>query len=257
MERYGFCVRVCGYLKGASRRELEGVEAELRAHIDDHAAALMEAGWSEEDAYRKAEEAMGDADEVGRELSLEYPKLWLNISRIAAGVLIVLVVFLALPILYSTVNAARSVLVRIAPQCAAPAFDHDGGESAPEIKPMSLRLYLDGGDVAYFYGQSTVPSADPDIDSDYAAVLYFCVYDRNPFQEARIAPPVWYDSGMEGPSGGNNGSIFYQDMSYSYWYGYYYLYIPAEKGQKTVKVCYKNGGRYYTVTVPLDWSGVE
>ena len=51
------------------------IAAELRAHLEDHAAALMERGTPEEEAAQRALEAMGDPEELGRQLNRAHPPL--------------------------------------------------------------------------------------------------------------------------------------------------------------------------------------
>ena len=51
------------------------IAAELRAHLEDHAAALMERGIPEEEAAEQAVAAMGDPEELGRQLNRAHPPL--------------------------------------------------------------------------------------------------------------------------------------------------------------------------------------
>ena len=51
------------------------IATELRAHLEDHAAALMERGTPEEEAAQRALEAMGDPEELGRQLNRAHPPL--------------------------------------------------------------------------------------------------------------------------------------------------------------------------------------
>jgi hypothetical protein len=251
MERYDFCARVCAHLNGASRRERESVGAELRSHIDDHAAALMDSGWSEEEAYAAAENAMGDADEVGESLSREFSRVWLNISRVSAAVLTVLAILLAAPMIISLAHAAQNIAVRLDPAGAAP-----GKMSVPGISTMDVRFDMDGGDVVCFYAQSVEPNADAEINKAYRANLFFCSYDRNPFQSVRSNPPCRWYSGDFPPSNSNMGVIYGQSFT-SYWYGYYIMRVPVDMGQEKVSVYFDRGGREYYVSFPLDWSSAE
>lgn len=61
-----FCEQVCSVIRWKAVRA--PVARELAAHLEDHAAALMERGVPQEEAARRAVEAMGDPYELGHEL---------------------------------------------------------------------------------------------------------------------------------------------------------------------------------------------
>ena len=67
---------VCACLRHATAKEKQAVAQELQDHLDDHAAALVEAGWDPEQAQAHALEAMGEAQEVGQALDREFPRRW-------------------------------------------------------------------------------------------------------------------------------------------------------------------------------------
>lgn len=66
---------------------------ELKGHLDDKRDALMERGWSSQEANEKALEAMGDPEELGRQLNAIH-KPWLGwlwrISRWMLAVVLIL-----------------------------------------------------------------------------------------------------------------------------------------------------------------------
>lgn len=68
-----FCDRVCLMIRWKAARG--PVADELAAHLEDHAAALMERGTPEEEAAQRALEAMGDPEELGRQLNRAHPPL--------------------------------------------------------------------------------------------------------------------------------------------------------------------------------------
>ena len=74
-----FCDHVCMYVR--FRPDHAAIRAELAAHWEDHAAALMERGIPEEEAARRALEAMGDPEEIGKELDKSHSPLlgWFQI----------------------------------------------------------------------------------------------------------------------------------------------------------------------------------
>ena len=61
-----FCGRVCEYVRFSP--DHAAITAELTAHLEDHAAALKERGFSSDVAVQQAVDAMGDPEEIGKEL---------------------------------------------------------------------------------------------------------------------------------------------------------------------------------------------
>ena len=75
-----------------------GIARELTAHLEDRAEMLMAHGFDEDTAQARAVGAMGDAEEIGRELDKEHSPFWGWAARltdlfrfISLGVLILLV----------------------------------------------------------------------------------------------------------------------------------------------------------------------
>ena len=95
-----FCDHVCMYIR--FRPDHEAITAELTAHLEDHKDAILEIHpdmtlW---EAERRAVEAMGNPEELGRWLdSIHNPLLgWLQIWFVrAVCILAALVLVLALP----------------------------------------------------------------------------------------------------------------------------------------------------------------
>ena len=61
-----FCDGVLGAIPRATGRERDEIRAELLDHLSDHRDLLMEYGMEELEAERRAIEAMGDPEEIGR-----------------------------------------------------------------------------------------------------------------------------------------------------------------------------------------------
>lgn len=74
-----FCDQVCRFVR--FRPDHAAIRAELTAHWEDRAAALAEHGLSREEAAAQALEAMGDPEEIGRELDKSHSPLlgWFQI----------------------------------------------------------------------------------------------------------------------------------------------------------------------------------
>ena len=67
------------------------IAAELAAHLEDHAAALMERGVPEEEAAQQAVAAMGDPEALGRQLNRAHPPL-LHLSVVVTSMLVFLLI---------------------------------------------------------------------------------------------------------------------------------------------------------------------
>ncbi|MBM6664803.1 permease prefix domain 1-containing protein [Flavonifractor plautii] len=75
-----FCDQVCASIRWPPARRL--AREELTAHLEDHAAALEEQGVPPEDAALRAVEAMGDPQEIGRQLDRCHSPLVPRLSKI-------------------------------------------------------------------------------------------------------------------------------------------------------------------------------
>ena len=93
-----FCGRVCRRVR--FRPDRAAITAELTAHLEDHMDALVARGFPPETAARQAVAAMGDPEEIGRELDKSHSFLlgWFQICfRVAVWGLAVLVLLFTLP----------------------------------------------------------------------------------------------------------------------------------------------------------------
>lgn len=61
-----FCSRVCAHVRFSP--DHAAITAELTAHLEDHAAALEARGFPSDVAVQQAVDAMGDPEEIGKEL---------------------------------------------------------------------------------------------------------------------------------------------------------------------------------------------
>ena len=82
-----FCQKVCQMLRW--KAAWGPVSAELTAHLEDHAAALEARGLSSEEAAAQAVTAMGEPEELGRQLDRAHPPL-LCLSVAATNIILVL-----------------------------------------------------------------------------------------------------------------------------------------------------------------------
>lgn len=86
MDRRDYTDRVLSSLRRVTEKEREAIRSELDGHIEDHMEALRELGYDDELAEERAIAAMGEPDEVGRELNRQYTGWgWVLVSRAAGG----------------------------------------------------------------------------------------------------------------------------------------------------------------------------
>lgn len=87
MNRNEYCDRVLAQVGRLTSDEANDLRNELAGHIEDHAEALVEHGYTEEDAAARAVALMGDPEETGRALCAQYGGWWLVIVQRAARIL--------------------------------------------------------------------------------------------------------------------------------------------------------------------------
>ena len=95
MDRKEYCDRVLAQVGRLTTDEANDLRNELAGHIEDHAEALVEHGYTEEDAAARAVELMGDPEETGKALREQYRHFWLvivqRIARILTALLCVMI----------------------------------------------------------------------------------------------------------------------------------------------------------------------
>ena len=65
--------QVLANLRRVTPDERAAIRGEIDGHIEDHICDLIELGYDEKLAEERAMAAMGDPEEVGRELDKQYP----------------------------------------------------------------------------------------------------------------------------------------------------------------------------------------
>ena len=169
MDRNEYCERVLAEVGRLTNDEMDDLRNELAGHIEDHAEALVEHGYTEEDAAARAVELMGDPEETGKALRDQYGGWWLVIvRRIAVFITLVVCVqsFFMLPIFS---NVYESVRERLRPTVSSVSWDElDGAADLCERIPI-------GDDIVQLnrieYGVR---------EGERQAVLWASVYDRIP-----------------------------------------------------------------------------
>ena len=197
MQRYDeFCAAVTRALRDATAGERAAVGRELREHLEDHAAALIEGGMDAEDAASAAVDAMGDPGEIGRALNRAYPHRWYVLRVCSALFLGFFLLVTAVPTLVSLsalYNRADSIRdARMTFHMSASARPY---ELTAPLGTQTLRLY----------------GIEDNLDS---VELYFSIYNRSPTQ------PSAYDAISEHlkfflPDGTSLGSSFQSVSAYA------------------------------------------
>ena len=169
-----FCEQVLKQLRYATAEEKRAIRQEMLDHIEDHANALKDAGYSQEEAGECALSAMGNPEQIGRELNKQYPLGWLVLSRAALMLIILLGVSLlmTLPLLGQTYE---SLVARIAPTKSS--FVSTGNENSGAITyPLKIKVPI-GNDTLSIYEAALQGRPN---GGGYISIAT-CNYDRNPF----------------------------------------------------------------------------
>ena len=112
-----FCTQVCRCVRFWP--DHKAITAELTAHLEDHAAALEARGFPSDIAVQQAVDAMGDPEEIGKELDKSHSPFlgWFQIwFRAAVWTLLLL----------SILTAAYSLLHRPPPSASPPRRRRSG-----------------------------------------------------------------------------------------------------------------------------------
>ena len=91
MDRKTYIDTVLSALRHVTGDERAAIRAELEGHMEDHMEGLLELGYEPELAEERTLAAMGDPQEVGRELNKQYTGWgWVLLSRMAVLLTVVL-----------------------------------------------------------------------------------------------------------------------------------------------------------------------
>ena len=199
-----FCGRVCRRVR--FRPDRAAITAELTAHLEDHMDALVARGFPPETAARQAVAAMGDPEEIGKELDKSHSPFlgWFQICfRVAVWGLAVLVLLFTLP----QVGA-------IAEDLAAPL--QDGGhldEFLTQNDEYDIVADLNPGAVWHYEGYTfSIPRALVVRASDGSLSLHYTVRADHPNPWHRN--PVFWDWLWAEDDLGNTYSSYGQVVPY-------------------------------------------
>ena len=250
MDRNEYCERVLAEVGRLTNDETDDLRNELAGHIEDHAEALVEHGYTEEDAAARAVELMGDPEETGKALRDQYGGWWLVIVRCIA-VFITLVVcvqsFFMLPIFS---NVYESVRERLRPTVSSVSWDElDGAADLCERIPI-------GDDIVQLnrieYGVR---------EGKRQAVLWVSAYDRLPCRKVyeRLIETMSLQSERCETMYGEDGSWYSSCRSSS---GSLYVHygqhtVPLEEGDTYVTFVYDRFGERVETRIELPEGGTQ
>lgn len=196
---------VCSFLRRATSWEKADIQAELDAHVSDHTAALLEAGYAPDHAQRLAEEAMGDPAEVGKALDQEFSRGWLIVSRLALAALTLFLLWAVFYLLLSADSVFVSLQARIDPLHSS---HHDQTYAEETLYPLDLSFSFPNGDVLSLYALHLAPDGDT-----YTLRLHTVTYNKNPLRAPYYGVHSSFTFSLDSPpgeplsfSGGGSGS---------------------------------------------------
>ena len=241
MDRQEYTDRVVSVLRRLTPAERNGVRAEIDAHIEDHMDALLALGYDPELAEERTMAAMGNPEEVGRELDKQYPLRWLVLGR-AAVVLTILVCVQAVLGLGVLFNAWDSLEARIRPDSRDSVLDRVAVE-----EQVDYQTHV-GNDVVRVFRISVGEKSNGNRELVPTAEVQLCVYDRIPCGIASERVPqglVLKDQRGQATMdswGGGSGS-----------YGAVYArrWVSIQPGDTYVTLEYEQFGEQFSLDIPL------
>lgn len=170
-----YTAQVLAQLRRVTAAERRAIAREIDAHIDDHALALVERGYTEAEANERAEACMGDPVEAGRALNAQYRGWWLVIVRRLAQAVCVYAAVLCLLLLPSTLaGTAENLAARFGRGTEdVPYFTAEAAEA------VDCRSTL--GDDVLRVTRVAVGTMELDGEEVRAVCVTLCAYDKLPW----------------------------------------------------------------------------
>ena len=250
MNRNEYCDRVLAQVGRLTADEANDLRNELAGHIEDHAEALVEHGYTEEDAAARAVELMGDPEETGKALREQYRHFWLVIvQRIAIFVTVIACVqgFFMLPMLSGVYESIR--------ERVSPAVNSISWEELDGAADLHERILV-GDDIVQLnrieYGVR---------EGERQAVLWVSSYDRIPgrkvyerlietmsLQSERSETMYGEDSIRYSSCWGSSGSLYVHSGQHT---------VPLEEGDTYVTFVYDRFGERIETRIELPDGGTQ
>ena len=237
MNREEYTQRVLDALGRLTPKEISAVRTEIEGHIEDHMESLLELGYDETLAEERTMAAMGDPEEVGRELNKQYPIRWQILKDIATaftGILLVLALFLG----SSYSDFWQSLVVRFDP------VQGSGDEPMGWTATPNVHLTA-GNDVVRAYQVSVWQSP-----SGPVATVYLCAYDHIP---GGVVSTTLEKTGvltLKNPRG-EEAEVAAIKTNGCYSAKYYRAYVPLEDGDTHMTLHYTQYGQTSSCEIPL------
>ena len=248
-----FCSAVLRAVPSATRQEQDALRRELREHLEDHAAALMELGADAEDAARTAVEAMGDPEEIGLELNRAYPGQWKTAYHAICALCFLLCVIFFIPISGAVAGDIDAVLQRHATAQDAAVYRPDTPGITPveatyQVEECTLRVY--GMEYAYRLAEG---------DNNPAVILHLTTYSTDLWHSNRSYR--LYHGCTAADQDGRQLEAYditsygsnHQPFDYPLYR--YIIYIDADT--TAVQLCYDIYGYTASLSIPVHWSAEE
>ena len=245
MDRKTYIDTVLSALCHVTGDERAAIRAELEGHMEDHMEGLLELGYEPELAEERTLAAMGDPQEVGRELNKQYTGWgWVLLSRVAVLLTVVLCLQALLGGLGQLGVVADSIMARIYP-------DEPSAYSYPAAtERLDIRLPV-GNDVLRVY-RISVRQPDGDTKPPEAEVL-LCAYDRIPggIVSYRLEPQTWLENAAEekGSTIGNSRG----NWRVEYWN----RRVEIQPEDTYVTLCCETYGEQIRLELPLPEEGTS
>lgn len=246
MEEKKFLDEVLGHIPRLTARERQSLRRELSDHVADHVEMLERRGLDEETAREQAVNAMGDPEEVGRELAKAYSPFWYWVLQAANLLLTAAIVFALIWGITGPLLRARTNLeLRNDPEKAGRIF------SKPEIGYAAVDIHI-----PMVTDEMRIYGVELDRKNAVAYVLV-CTYDKNPFGYAsRLQYGAVTVTNQAGQA--REGEAMSWTEPWEWEPGRIYYNIPVSPGDTCVYFTYDRFGTHVEHTLPLpEWEGEE
>ena len=166
MDRRQYTDRVLTSLRRVTAKEREAIRQELDGHMEDHMESLRELGYDEALAEARTLAAMGDPEEVGRELNQQYPFRWLVIGRAAMVLTLLFALLVALPAWNKAGDVVNNLWCRFYPlhlldmRDLSWGADRDYRPMVAEAEKVELRQTADGVTLYIYQAGLEDPAAE-------------------------------------------------------------------------------------------------
>lgn len=248
MERINnFCDSVLGCIPRATRREKADIRDELLDHLLEHKDVLMGYGLEEAEAEKRAVEAMGDAEGIGKAWNEKLSPVWLWLGRVLALLLVCLCLNLAIPFVDWADGVVSNLYARTAEQ---PEGRSSADERYTVFRTEERDIRQEFGDhIIRLY--RTQLSGDAMCEGVYYLHVDLVTYPSNPLHYPMEHEVLMHNircDGREAHGGSGGGG---SGPGYSNWSAAFEIPFRQEKACITVE----HEGNRFEVELPLNWKG--